>query len=76
MIFGTTYAPSIDDLLDSVDNFEEAIKLISDVSYIHKMAGFKIRNWVSNEKIVQQCTPLSKTESAKCLNIGEAKHNI
>ena len=63
----------VDDLLDSVDSSEEAIKLISDVSYIHKRAGFKIRNWVSNKKFVHQSTPSFKTESAKCLNIGEAK---
>ena len=32
----------IDDLLDSVDSSEKGIKLISDMSYIHKRAGLNV----------------------------------
>lgn len=38
----------MDDLLDSVDTIEEAIKLVKDVRTIHQQGGFEIRNWVSS----------------------------
>src|SRR5437016_4599527 len=38
----------VDDLLASVDTIEQAHKLFQDVSYVHKQAGFLIRNWISS----------------------------
>lgn len=63
----------VDDLLDSVDTPQEAIELISDVSYIHRKAGFNIRNWMSNDKSVLKSSSTTKTLDAKCLNGMEEK---
>ncbi|XP_058444291.1 uncharacterized protein LOC131425967 [Malaya genurostris] len=38
----------VDDYFDSVDTIDEAVERAKQVSYIHKQAGFDIRNWVSN----------------------------
>lgn len=43
----------VDDLLDSVDTKEEAIKLAREIRFIHEQGGFEIRNWLSNSKEVQ-----------------------
>lgn len=61
----------VDDLLDSVDTPEHAIKLISDVSYIHRQAGFNIRNWISNNMLVKQAFPASVSNEAKCINFKD-----
>ncbi|XP_062535741.1 uncharacterized protein LOC134204945 [Armigeres subalbatus] len=42
----------VDDLLDSVDTVEEAVKLINEVKQIHSYAGFEIRNFCSNSAAV------------------------
>lgn len=42
----------VDDLLDSTDTEEEAIRLAKEVFMIHKKAGFEIRNWLSNSENV------------------------
>lgn len=42
----------VDDMLDSCDTEDEAVDLARNVFNIHKNAGFHIRNWVSNSKIV------------------------
>ncbi|XP_062541725.1 uncharacterized protein LOC134209727 [Armigeres subalbatus] len=42
------YRHYVDDYFDSVDTIEEAIQRAKEVRYIHKQAGFDIRNWVSN----------------------------
>lgn len=61
----------VDDLLASVDTAEEAISLIKDISYIHKQAGFNIRNWVSNNPEVLESLPSSESNPVKCLNLEE-----
>lgn len=38
----------VDDLLDSADTEEDAIRLAMEVRSIHQKAGFEIRNWLSN----------------------------
>ncbi|XP_058816055.1 uncharacterized protein LOC131679358 [Topomyia yanbarensis] len=38
----------VDDFLDSVDTEEEAVRLITEVKYVHSQAGFEIRNFASN----------------------------
>ncbi|XP_062558024.1 uncharacterized protein LOC134222897 [Armigeres subalbatus] len=38
----------VDDCFDSVDTVEEALERVQQVSFVHKQAGFEIRNWVSN----------------------------
>lgn len=42
----------VDDYLDSVDTEEEAIELALEVTAVHRKAGFRIRNWVSNRPSV------------------------
>ncbi|XP_055523173.1 uncharacterized protein LOC129717329 [Wyeomyia smithii] len=42
----------VDDYLDSVDTEEEALKLALEVAEVHRKAGFRIRNWVSNRPSV------------------------
>ncbi|XP_055527535.1 uncharacterized protein LOC129720125 [Wyeomyia smithii] len=42
----------VDDYLDSVDTEEEAVKLALEVAEVHRKAGFRIRNWVSNRPSV------------------------
>lgn len=44
----------VDDLLDSVDNENEALNLARDVKMIHSKAGFNICKWKSNSKHVMQ----------------------
>ncbi|XP_062551647.1 uncharacterized protein LOC134216878 [Armigeres subalbatus] len=38
----------VDDYFYSVDTVAEALKRAQQVSFVHKQAGFEIRNWVSN----------------------------
>ncbi|XP_063368187.1 uncharacterized protein LOC134656557 [Cydia amplana] len=47
----------MDDYIESVDNEQLAIKMITEVSEIHKQGGFEIRNWISNKPEVLECTP-------------------
>ncbi|XP_055522798.1 uncharacterized protein LOC129716979 [Wyeomyia smithii] len=42
----------VDDYLDSLDTEEEAVKLAMEVAEVHRKAGFRIRNWVSNRPSV------------------------
>ncbi|XP_073831625.1 uncharacterized protein [Musca autumnalis] len=42
----------VDDLIDSVDDEEDAKRLADQISQIHASAGFKIRNWSSNSQAV------------------------
>lgn len=53
----------VDDMLDSVDTEEEAIKLANDVHFIHSKGGFLMRNWVSNSKAVLNALNAQSTES-------------
>ncbi|XP_055842512.1 uncharacterized protein LOC129909456 [Episyrphus balteatus] len=55
----------VDDLLDSVDTEEEAIALAKDVIYIHKQAGFEIRNFISNSANVLNALQSNVTKSFK-----------
>ncbi|XP_075157943.1 uncharacterized protein LOC142231210 [Haematobia irritans] len=61
----------VDDLLDSVENPVDAIRLITEVSYIHRQAGFNIRNWVSNSGLVKKAIPSMVSDGAKCINWKE-----
>ncbi|XP_075157968.1 uncharacterized protein LOC142231235 [Haematobia irritans] len=63
--------PLRDDLLDSVENPADAIRLITEVSYIHRQAGFNIRNWVSNSGLVKKAIPSMVSDGAKCINLKE-----
>lgn len=38
----------VDDYYDSADSIDEAVKIASDVKFVHSRGGFHIRNWVSN----------------------------
>lgn len=61
----------VDDLLDSVDTAQEAIQLITEVSYIHRQAGFNIRNWICNNQFVMDSLPTIEAQNVKCLNFKE-----
>lgn len=53
----------VDDLLDSVDTVEEAIKLAKDIRLIHSQGGFEIRNWISSHAPVVEAL-----HEAECLS--------
>lgn len=55
----------VDDLLDSVETEEEAVKLCKEIRYIHSEGGFEIRNWVSNSKTVIESMGESNEAAAK-----------
>ncbi|XP_036322198.1 uncharacterized protein LOC118736217 [Rhagoletis pomonella] len=42
----------VDDMLDSVETAEEAVKLIKDVIEVHKRGNFHIRGWLTNSNHV------------------------
>lgn len=44
----------VDDMLDSVDDENEALQLCKDVFEVHKEGGFHIRNWVTNSPFVHE----------------------
>lgn len=45
----------MDDYLDRVDSVEEAVKLINDVSQVHKKGEFEIRGWLcNNSEVIRQ----------------------
>ncbi|XP_059217620.1 uncharacterized protein LOC131994760 [Stomoxys calcitrans] len=58
----------VDDLLCSIDTAEEAIKLVKDVCFVHRQAGFNIRNWVSNSREVRNAFASTLSEKVKCIN--------
>ncbi|XP_051162206.1 uncharacterized protein LOC127282148 [Leptopilina boulardi] len=43
----------VDDYLDSTDSEPEALRIIKEVTEVHKHGGFEITGWVSNNKILQ-----------------------
>ncbi|XP_055920890.1 uncharacterized protein LOC129952362 [Eupeodes corollae] len=53
----------VDDYLDSVNTEHEAITLAQNVTFIHRQAGFEIRNFLSNSKKVLK-------------NLGESSSNF
>ncbi|XP_012279025.1 uncharacterized protein LOC105698948 [Orussus abietinus] len=50
----------MDDYLDSVDTDEEAIRLIREVTEVHKHGGFEIRGWSCNSKRVLESLTVDK----------------
>ncbi|XP_055615272.1 uncharacterized protein LOC129761561 [Toxorhynchites rutilus septentrionalis] len=46
------YDHYVDDMLTSVENEDEAVKLATEVRYVHSQAGFHIRNWLSNSSAI------------------------
>ncbi|XP_055918535.1 uncharacterized protein LOC129950632 [Eupeodes corollae] len=60
----------VDDLLDSVDSEEEAIKLGKEVKYIHQNGGFEIRNWISNSPKVMEALGEQPPASRRSLDIN------
>lgn len=58
----------VDDFLWSTDSPEEAIKLASEVHFIHSQAGFNLRNWRSNSQSVLNGLSTNSVDN-KCLNI-------
>ncbi|XP_017492964.1 PREDICTED: uncharacterized protein LOC108381053 isoform X2 [Rhagoletis zephyria] len=58
----------VDDMLDSVDTVEEAIQLVSNVSFIHSKGGFHIRNWRSNSEEVLNALQVNAIDSERSLD--------
>lgn len=44
----------VDDYLDSKDTEEEAIKTVTEVCKIQKLAGFDVVNWMTNSPLIQE----------------------
>lgn len=62
----------VDDMLDSTDNADEAIKLANEVKYIHARAGFNITKWVSNSPEVMTALHSAQTNLEKNLNLSDS----
>ncbi|XP_076235104.1 uncharacterized protein LOC143179676 [Calliopsis andreniformis] len=59
----------MDDYLDSVNTDEEAIKLIHDVTEVHRREGFQIRNWSSNsQQVLSRLPPATLMKGTVHLN--------
>lgn len=58
----------VDDLLDSVETVDEAVKLGKEIRYIHQQGGFEIRNWVSNA--VEVVRAMGEERSTKLKSLG------
>lgn len=59
----------VDDLLDSFDDEEEAIRTIKDIIYIHQEGGFEIRNFSSNKVEVLRAIQESDNNNCKDLSL-------
>lgn len=64
----------VDDLLDSVETVDEAVKLAKEIRYIHQQGGFEIRHWVSNSEEVTRAMGEDQSAKLKCLG-GEEEVN-
>ncbi|XP_055629686.1 uncharacterized protein LOC129770717 [Toxorhynchites rutilus septentrionalis] len=65
----------VDDYFDSVDTIEEAVERAKQVRFIHKRAGFDIRNWVSNSLEVLTALWDAKPGGAVVFNHDKQKSN-
>ena len=64
----------VDDCLTSVENTNQAVQLVKDLTNICRDKGFRLTNWLSNSKKVLQCIPQSeraKTTTSLDLNNGD-----
>lgn len=61
----------VDDLLESLENEEQAIQLAQDVIKIHQKAGFNIRNWVSNSAMISDAFQDTPSETRKTLDFPQ-----
>src|SRR5277367_3817351 len=60
----------VDDYLDSVCTPEEAIKLVQDVTTVHKKGGLEIRGWITSSSQVDETIPEAE-RSDKQKNLGD-----
>ncbi|XP_037051788.1 uncharacterized protein LOC119085478 [Bradysia coprophila] len=58
----------VDDLIDNTHTEEEAVQLIQDVQFIHRHAGFEMRNFASNSKDVLRSLNSSSENVVKTLD--------
>nr|XP_012153196.1 PREDICTED: uncharacterized protein LOC105664201 [Megachile rotundata] len=63
----------MDDYIDGADTVEEAIKLIEEVTEIHRNGGFDIRNWTCNNEVVMSKIPSEKRSHIK-VNLSFDEH--
>ncbi|XP_058838795.1 uncharacterized protein LOC131694256 [Topomyia yanbarensis] len=67
----------VDDMLTSVEQAEQAVKLAKDVHHIHLQAGFEIRNWHSNSDYVLKRLDADHTAAISLnINAGTAIEKI
>jgi hypothetical protein len=62
----------MDDYLGGANDIKKAVQLIKDVTYIHKAAGFDMRNWISNSAEVLSQTN-SIPDDSKMKNLTEER---
>ena len=63
----------MDDYLDSTDDADEAVKLITDVIEVNQRGGFKITNWTCSSREVLQQIPVELGSTGADLTIDEDK---
>ncbi|XP_076638806.1 uncharacterized protein LOC143350669 [Colletes latitarsis] len=63
----------MDDYIDGADTIEEAVKLIREVTEIHRRGGFDIRNWTCNSRMVLDSLPSEKRSRLK-VNLAFDQH--
>ncbi|XP_075157949.1 uncharacterized protein LOC142231217 [Haematobia irritans] len=63
----------VDDLLYSVDTSQEAAEIIKEVQFIHRKAGFNIRNWICNSQDVINSICGPEGDAQKSLNLFGGK---
>ncbi|XP_053692624.1 uncharacterized protein LOC128741073 [Sabethes cyaneus] len=62
----------VDDYFDSADTVQEAVERAKQVRFIHKKAGFDIRNWVSNSSEVLTALGDAKPGGAVVFNLDKS----
>ena len=61
----------VDDCLTSVENTNQAVQLVKDLTNICRDKGFRLTKWLSNSKEVLQCIPQSeRAKTAKSLDLN------
>lgn len=60
----------MDDMLDSVDEEEQAVQLAKEVRQIHAYGGFNIRSWVSNKRAVTEQLSCNEQNAQKNLDMS------
>jgi len=64
----------MDDYLGGAPDISTAVKLIKDVTYVHKAGGFDMRNWISNSpEVLNQITDNTPSKQVTEKNLTEER---